>query len=90
MRFDVLQAVAQRGTGRLAELVRTAVAAGAPARVAFVGGVFADEDFRTRVRDGIMAALPHAEIVAARYEPVYGALLLAYRERAIGVTELHE
>jgi glucosamine kinase len=90
MRFDVLQAVAQRGAGRLAELVSAAVAAGAPARVAFVGGVFGDEGFRTRVRDGILAALPHAEIVTARYEPAYGALLLAYRERAIDVSELRE
>ncbi|MGB8908012.1 MAG: hypothetical protein WCC84_04635, partial [Candidatus Cybelea sp.] len=62
----------------------------APARVAFVGGVFAAAGFRERVRDGILAVLPHAEIVTARYEPVYGALLLAYREHAVSVTELRE
>ena len=31
-----------------------------------------------------------AEIVTARYEPAYGALLLAYRERALSVTELRQ
>jgi N-acetylglucosamine kinase-like BadF-type ATPase len=90
MRFDSLRPIAQRGADRLAELVRAAIAAGAPPRVAFVGGVFADAGFRERVRAGILEALPHAEIVAAHYEPVYGALLLAYREHGLNVTELHE
>lgn len=90
MRFDLLRPIAQRGADRLAELVRAAVAAGAPARVAFVGGVFADAGFRERVRDGILAALPRAEIVTPRYEPAYGALLLAYREHALSVTELRQ
>ncbi len=90
MQLDLLRPIAQRGADRLAELVRAAVAAGAPARVAFVGGVFADAGFRERVRDGILAALPLAEIVTARYEPAYGALLLAYREQALNVTELRE
>ncbi len=90
MRFDLLRPIAQRGADRLAKLVRAAVATGAPARVAFVGGVFADAGFRERVRNGILAALPDAEIVIARYGPAYGALLLAYRERALSVTDLRQ
>jgi N-acetylglucosamine kinase len=88
MRFDSLRSVAERGADRLAELVRAAVAGGAPPRIAFVGGVFADGGFRERVRTGITRALPNAEFVDARYEPAYGALLLAYRELGLNVMEL--
>jgi N-acetylglucosamine kinase-like BadF-type ATPase len=88
MRFDAFRSLADGGAERLAMLARGAVAAGAPARIAFVGGVFADERFRQTVREAILRGLPHAEIIEPRYEPVYGALLLAYRERGHDVTEL--
>ncbi len=42
LRFDVLRTLADRGADRLAVLIRRAIAAGSPARVALVGGVFAD------------------------------------------------
>jgi N-acetylglucosamine kinase-like BadF-type ATPase len=89
MRFDTFRAVAYRGADRLAALTRAAIAAGAPARVSFVGGVFADAGFRARLSDGILAAYADAEIAEPRYEPACGALLLAYRELGLDVTELH-
>jgi N-acetylglucosamine kinase-like BadF-type ATPase len=88
MRFDAFRSLADRGADRLAALARGAVAAGAPARIAFVGGVFADERFRHALRAAILDRLPHAEIIEPRYAPVYGALLLAYREGGRDVTEL--
>lgn len=89
MRLDAFRSLSDRGAERLAILARGAIAAGAPARVAFVGGVFANERFRQTVRDAILQQIPQAEIVEPRYEPVYGALLLAYREVGHDVTELH-
>lgn len=88
IRFDAFRAPADRGAERLAALALTAIAAGAPATIAFVGGVFADERFAQAVRGAILRRVPEAEIVEPRYEPVYGALLLAYRELGLDVTEL--
>ncbi|MBV8066639.1 MAG: hypothetical protein JO113_01580 [Candidatus Eremiobacteraeota bacterium] len=88
MRFESLRSLADRGAERLALLARAAIAAGACRRVAFVGGVFSDERFAQRVRAGILRDVPDAEIVESRYEPVYGALLLGYRELGLGVREL--
>lgn len=89
LRFDAFRSLANRGADRLAELTRAAIASGAPPRVALVGGVLRDAGFRDRLCAGILQAVPTAEIVEARYEPVYGALLLAYRELGAGVAELH-
>jgi glucosamine kinase len=88
MQFEALRSIAYRGAERLAVLVRAAVDAGAAPRVSFAGGVFADPGFRERVRAGVLQKLPSAQIVEARYEPAYGALLLAYRELGICMTEL--
>jgi N-acetylglucosamine kinase-like BadF-type ATPase len=88
MRSTALRSSAYRGAVHLATLTCRAIAAGAPPRVAFIGGVFADAGFRERVREGILRAYPTADIVDARYEPAYGALLLAYRELGADVTEL--
>jgi len=90
LRFGAFRSLAGRGAERLALLARSAIAAGAPARVAFVGGVFADEHFRHSVRAAILDGIPDAEIVEPRYEPVYGALLLAYRELCRDVIELQQ
>jgi N-acetylglucosamine kinase-like BadF-type ATPase len=89
LRFDAFRAIANHGADRIAALIARAIDAGAPPRVALVGGVFADEGFRERVCAGVRAAAPRAEIVQACYEPAWGALLLAYRELGLGVTELH-
>lgn len=88
MRYPALRSTANRGAERLAALTRVAIGAGAAPRVAFVGGVFADAAFREHVKAGILRTYPAAEIVEARYEPAYGALLLAYRELGFDVTEL--
>jgi N-acetylglucosamine kinase-like BadF-type ATPase len=88
MRFEALREPADRGADRLAQLVATAIAAGAAPRVAFVGGVFSDARFRQRLGAGILHRVPQAEIVDARYQPVEGALLLAYRQAGLDVTEL--
>jgi glucosamine kinase len=88
LRFECFRAIANRGADRLAELARRAIDAGGTPRVALAGGVFGDAAFRQRVRDGICATLPDAEIVEARYEPAAGALLLAYRELGIEVERL--
>ena len=89
MQLEAFRSLADRGAERLAALARNAVAAGAPPRIAFVGGVFAAERFRQAVSAAILRALPRAEIVQPRYEPVYGALLLAYREFGRDPIELH-
>jgi glucosamine kinase len=88
LRFDAFRSAANRGADRLAVLTAAAITAGAPARVAFAGGVFADAGLRERVRAGILRRFPNAEIGDARYEPAYGALLLAYRELGMNVTDL--
>jgi N-acetylglucosamine kinase-like BadF-type ATPase len=89
MRFDVFRALANHGADRLVALIHRAIGEGAPPRVALVGGVFGDAGFRERVRAGILARLPQAEIVEARYDPACGALLLGYRELGLNVSELH-
>lgn len=88
MAYESLRSIPESGADRLAALVRTAIGAGAAPRVAFVGGVFADERFRDRVRAGIVDALAGTTIVEARYEPACGALLLAYRSAGLQIAEL--
>lgn len=88
LRLEAFHSLAGQGAERLAMLAQRAIAAGAPARIAFVGGVFADDRFRDALQTAILLASPKAEIVEPRYEPVYGALLLAYREGGRDVTEL--
>ncbi len=88
LRFDAFRAAANAGADRLAALVNRAIHAGAPPRVALVGGVFADAGLCERVRAGVLAAVPEAAFVEPRYDPGRGALLLAYRELGLDVTEL--
>jgi N-acetylglucosamine kinase-like BadF-type ATPase len=88
LRFDAVRASANAGADRLVALIRRAIDAGAPPRVALVGGVFSDAGLRDRVRAGVLAARPGTEIVEPRYDPACGALLLAYRELGLDVTEL--
>lgn len=86
--FGSFRPVVDRGAERLATLVRTAIASGAPPLVAFVGGLFADPLFRQCVAASVTDALPEVQIVATRYEPAYGALLLGYRELGVSIGEL--
>lgn len=88
LRFEAFRAVAYRGADRLAALIVRAIEACSAPRAALVGGVFADAGFRERVRGGVLAAAPGAEIVEARYEPAAGALLLAYGALDLGIREL--
>jgi glucosamine kinase len=90
LRSHTLRPIAERGADRLAALVGVAVRAGAPPLVGLVGGVFADTAFRERLCGAIVAGVAGAEIVAARYEPAAGALLLAYREAGFETRELLE
>ncbi len=90
LRFHAFRPIAARGAERLAALTCAAIKAGAPPRVALVGGVFGDPGFREHVRMKILATVPGVEIVEPRYEPVYGALLLAYREAGSGITDLRQ
>lgn len=80
LRFGSFGAIADEGADRLVALVRRAIRAGAPGRVALIGGTFADTGFRDRVSAGIREAVAGAQIVQARHQPAEGALLLAYRE----------
>lgn len=86
--WPLVRTDALEGATRLAMLVREAVVRGAPPRVALVGGMFSDEDFATDVCEQIKRWLPQAEILAPRYDPAAGALLLAYREAGISGIEL--
>jgi glucosamine kinase len=88
LRFDRFREMANRGADRLAELACRAIDFGGTARVALAGGIFGDAAFGQRVRDGIRAAIPNADVAEARYEPAAGALLLAYRELGIEMERL--
>jgi glucosamine kinase len=72
--FDHL---ARRGSQRLAELVGAAVRGGARPRVALIGGMFANADYRERVSSAIERLA--VRVVAAERTPAEGALLLAIR-----------
>lgn len=80
LEFGPARVIAERGAGALAALAGVAVRDGAPARVALVGGMFADARFRERVAHAIRVGIPAAKVVDPAYDPSVGALLLAYRE----------
>lgn len=77
--FPAMRPIAARGAQRLAALVVAAVRAGAPPAVAFVGGTFANADFRSRLDAAIRRKLPAVRVVEPAHDPATGALLLAYR-----------
>jgi N-acetylglucosamine kinase-like BadF-type ATPase len=88
LRWDEFRALAYRGAERLATLACVLIERGIPARVALVGGVFSDLPVREHTCNSILRRYPRTEIVQPRYEPVYGALLLAYGEAGSSVREL--
>jgi len=81
------RSLAERGAGRLAELVGDALALGAHPAVSCVGGMFADPTFSKNVYDSIAAIGQAVEIVTPHGEPAAGALLLAYREAGIAAAQ---
>lgn len=73
---------------KLSWLVREAIVRGAPARVAFIGGMFSDDEFAATVAEHLMRDRPGIEIVEPKHGPAVGALLLAYREAGITGIEI--
>lgn len=90
LRSSALRHVAYAGAVRLAELACAAMNDGFPHEVSLAGGVFADSGFRDRLRDAITERVADAHVVAARYEPAAGALLLAFREAGREIGSLQE
>jgi N-acetylglucosamine kinase-like BadF-type ATPase len=88
IRFRRFRKIAEEGADRLAALAHRLMAAMKEPRAALTGGLFADADFYERVRGGILAAMPSAQVGRAKYEPAAGALLLAYRELGLPAPEL--
>jgi len=93
MHVELFDAIVQRGAAMLSQLARVAVhnhgvRAGTP--VASVGGLFFDPRFRELVDHGIRAAGRGTHVVAPKYDPVIGAVILAYREASIDVAEIVE
>jgi N-acetylglucosamine kinase-like BadF-type ATPase len=88
IRFGRFRKIAEEGADRLAALAHRVLAAMKEPRAALTGGLFADADFYERVRSGILAAMPSAQVGPAKYEPAAGALLLAYRELGLPVPKL--
>ncbi len=83
LHLPIAAGLLEQGTNRLALLIRDAIAAGAPAKVACVGGMFGDPPFYQRLCARITEFGPTVEIVQPAHEPAVGALLLAYREAGI-------
>jgi N-acetylglucosamine kinase-like BadF-type ATPase len=69
---------ARRGAQRLAELVAAAVRDGAEPRVALIGGMFANADYRERVTAAIERLA--IRVVPAKRTPAEGAAMIAIRE----------
>ncbi len=84
MAFPEFRQIADRGADRLAAMVRRSLEAGAAPAVAFTGGMFADARFGERLAARIRAAYPAVTLIAPKYEPDVGALMLAYREAGLG------
>jgi glucosamine kinase len=91
MNIELFDAIVQRGAALLSELARVAIRShgvrgGTP--VACIGGMFANARFRELVDHGIRAAGRGTQVVAAKYEPVIGAAILAYGNAGIDVGEI--
>ncbi len=84
MALPAFREIANRGADRLAAMVRLSLEAGAAPAVAFSGGMFADVRFSERLAAGIREAFPAVTMIAPKYDPGVGALMLAYREAGLG------
>ncbi|MCV4626636.1 hypothetical protein OFC18_31655, partial [Escherichia coli] len=56
-------------------------------KVAYVGGVFRSDLVRDLFARELMAHLPATQVIAPRFDPAMGALLLAYRAAGWDLTE---
>lgn len=88
MRSQRFDAVVHDGSTRLGALVCRALDALALDRVALCGGMFQARRYYDAVANAIAERRPSAHVVPAKYEPVAGALLLAYRHADSPVSEL--
>lgn len=89
LRSQRFAGIVQNGAGQLAVLACRALDALGLDRVALCGGLFQERDYYDAVANIIAQGQPTARVVPARYEPVAGALLLAYREAALPVSDLY-
>jgi N-acetylglucosamine kinase-like BadF-type ATPase len=55
--------------------------------IAFSGGAFHNDAFFARTRERIAVRAPHAQAVAARYDPAVGAALLAFADAGLPVPD---
>jgi N-acetylglucosamine kinase-like BadF-type ATPase len=88
MRSGRFTPIVQRGAGQLAALALRALDALNLERVALVGGLVQDQRYYDEIAGTITRRRPQSRIVAPRYEPVGGALLMAYKEAGVPVREL--
>lgn len=81
--------IVRDGATYLGMLACRALEAVAVDRLALCGGLFQEAAYYDAVAHVVAQQRPSTRIVPAKYEPVAGALLLAYREAGIPVNELH-
>jgi glucosamine kinase len=89
IRSPRFEAIVRDGAGRLGTLACRALDTLALDRVALCGGLFQERRYYDMVANVIAGSRSSTQIVPAKYEPVAGALLLAYNEAALPVSELH-
>jgi N-acetylglucosamine kinase-like BadF-type ATPase len=84
--------IIERAAADLAEMAEAAAlrlgAASQPIRISYGGGVFRSRRLLGLFVTTIKALLPQAEICAPRFGPETGALVLAYRQAGIKITEI--
>ena len=90
MRCQRFASIVQSGATHLGRLACRALDALEVNRVALCGGLAQERAYYDAIASVIADARPQSQILPARYEPAAGALLLAYREAALPVTELRE
>jgi N-acetylglucosamine kinase-like BadF-type ATPase len=83
------EATVEKGAAWLGALAVRALDALQLDRAALCGGLFRERSYYDAVANAIVQRLPQTQIVPPKYEPVVGALLLAYNEAALPVGELH-
>ncbi len=83
------QAIIEQAAADLAELAEAVTArlqAAQPLDIAYHGGVFKSPRLFAQFSAAIARRLPHARIVAPRFDAASGALLLAYRQAGQAIT----
>ncbi len=88
MRFSAFAEIVQKGATELGTLACQALNALSVDRVALSGGLVQDRRYYDAIAGVIAKRRSKTQIVPATYEPVAGALLLAYRQASLPVSEL--